>query len=135
MGWLDHLSRKKQEQLAQEMIDALRIVTPSTETPVKDLSGGNQQKVILARWLISNPDLLILDEPTRGIDVGAHAEIIEIIRQLATEGKAMLIISSELSEIVEYSDRVVVLRDRHIIGELEGDQIDQNTVMQMIAER
>lgn len=135
MGWFDHLSRKKQEQLAQEMIDALRIVTPSTETPVKDLSGGNQQKVILARWLVSNPDLLILDEPTRGIDVGAHAEIIQLIKQLAKEGKAMLIISSELSEIVDYSDRVVVLRDRQVIGELEGDQISQDTIMQMIAER
>ncbi len=135
MGWFDHLSRKKQEQLAQEMIDALRIITPGTETPVKDLSGGNQQKVILARWLVSNPDLLILDEPTRGIDVGAHVEIIEIIKKLAKEGKAMLIISSELSEIVDYSDRVVVLRDRQIIGELEGDQISQNTIMQMIAER
>ncbi|MBN1284269.1 MAG: sugar ABC transporter ATP-binding protein [Anaerolineae bacterium] len=135
MGWFNHLSRKRQEQLAQEMIDALRIVTPDTEKPVKELSGGNQQKVILARWLISNPEFLILDEPTRGIDVGAHVEIINIIKRLAKEGKAMMVISSELAEVVDYSDRVVVLRDRKKITELEGDQISENTIMQTIAER
>lgn len=135
LGWFQFLSRKKQEQLALEMIDALRIVTSDMEKPVKELSGGNQQKVILARWLISNPELLILDEPTRGIDVGAHAEIINIIKRLAKDGKAMLIISSELPEIVDYSDRVVVLRDHKKLTELEGDQISENMIMQTIAER
>ena len=135
LGWFKYLSYKKQEQLAREMIDALRIATPDTEKPVKELSGGNQQKVILARWLVSNPDFLILDEPTRGIDVGAHAEIIQIIKRLAREGKAMLIISSELAEVVDYSERVVVLRDRKKVIELEGDQINQNMIMQAIAER
>jgi monosaccharide-transporting ATPase len=135
LGWFNYLSRKRQEQLANEMIDALKIVTPDAEKPVKELSGGNQQKVILARWLVSNPDFLILDEPTRGIDVGAHAEIIQIIKHLAEDGKAMLIISSELAEIVDYSDRVVVLRDRQKLTELEGDQINQNAIMQAIAER
>ena len=133
MGWFDYLSRQKQEQLANEMIDALKIVTPDAEKPVKELSGGNQQKVILARWLVSNPDFLILDEPTRGIDVGAHAEIIQIIKRLANEGKAMLIISSELAEVVDYSDRVVVLRDHKKLRELEGDDINENTIMQAIA--
>jgi len=133
MGWFDYLSRQRQEQLANEMIEALHIVTPHAEKPVKELSGGNQQKVILARWLVSNPDLLILDEPTRGIDVGAHAEIIEIIKRLASEGKAMLIISSELAEIVDYSDRVVILRDRKKLRELEGDEINEETIMQSIA--
>lgn len=133
MGWLNHLPRQKQSQLADEMIKALNIATPDAEKPAKELSGGNQQKVILARWLVSNPDLLILDEPTRGIDVGAHAEIIQIIKRLANEGKAMLIISSELAEVVEYSDRVVIMRDRKKLCELEGDDINENTIMQVIA--
>ena len=135
LGWFDHLSRKRQKELAQEMIDALRIVTPDTDTPVSQLSGGNQQKVILARWLVSDPELLILDEPTRGIDVGAHAEIIAIVKRLANEGKAMLVISSELAEIVDYSDRVVVLRDRKKVTELEDDQISESMIMEAIAER
>ncbi|GAB4514823.1 MAG: sugar ABC transporter ATP-binding protein [Anaerolineae bacterium] len=133
MGWFNYLSRQKQDELASQMIEALKIVTPHAEKPVKELSGGNQQKVILARWLVSNPDLLILDEPTRGIDVGAHAEIIQIIKRLASEGKAMLIISSELAEIVDYSDRVVILRDRKKLRELEGDEINEETIMQSIA--
>lgn len=135
LGWFKFISRKKQEQLALEMIEALRIVTPDADKPVKELSGGNQQKVILARWLVSNPEFLILDEPTRGIDVGAHAEIIHIIKRLAKDGKAMMIISSELPEIVDYSDRVVVLRDRKKLTELVGDQISENMIMQAIAER
>jgi len=133
MGWFNYLSRQKQDELANDMIKALSIATPNAEKPVKELSGGNQQKVILARWLVSNPDLLILDEPTRGIDVGAHAEIIQIIKRLASEGKAMLIISSELAEVVEYSDRVAILRDRKKLRELEGDEIDEDTIMRAIA--
>ncbi|MBZ0307450.1 MAG: sugar ABC transporter ATP-binding protein, partial [Anaerolineae bacterium] len=135
LGWFNSLPRKRQEELAQQMIDALHIVTPNAEAPVRELSGGNQQKVILARWLASDPELLILDEPTRGIDVGAHAEIINIIKRLSKEGKAMLIISSELAEVVDYSDRVVILRDRKKLMELEGDQISEGTIMQAIAER
>jgi monosaccharide-transporting ATPase len=135
MGSFRYLARKKQEQLALDMIDALRIVTPDAEKPVKELSGGNQQKVILARWLVSNPEFLILDEPTRGIDVGAHAEIINIIKRLAKDGKAMMIVSSELAEVVDYSDRVVVLRDHKKLTELEGDQISEKMIMQAIAER
>lgn len=134
-GLFKFLSAKKQEQLAQEMIEALRIATPDSNKPVKELSGGNQQKVILARWLVSNPDLLILDEPTRGIDVGAHAEIISIIKHLARTGKAMMVISSELAEIVDCSDRVIVMRDHKKLTELEGDQISENMIMQAIAER
>ena len=135
MGWFRYLSRKKQEQLANHMIQALRIVTPDADKPVKELSGGNQQKVILARWLVSDPELLILDEPTRGIDVGAHAEIIAIIKRLADEGKSLMIASSELAEVVDYSDRVVVLRDRRKVTELEGANISEETIMQAIAER
>jgi monosaccharide-transporting ATPase len=135
MGSFRFLARKKQEQLALDMIDALRIVTPDAEKPVKELSGGNQQKVILARWLVSNPEFLILDEPTRGIDVGAYAEIINIIKRLAKDGKAMMIVSSELGEVVDYSDRVVVLRDHKKLTELEGDQISEKMIMQAIAEK
>jgi simple sugar transport system ATP-binding protein len=101
---------------------------------VRELSGGNQQKVILARWLISNPELLILDEPTRGIDVGAHAEIINIIKNLCRQGMALLVISSELAEIVDYSDRIAVLRDHRKIAELDRDQISEHAIMQTIAE-
>ncbi|HEX2908213.1 MAG TPA: ATP-binding cassette domain-containing protein [Phototrophicaceae bacterium] len=134
MGWFRYLSGRQQEDLAQEMIRALRIATPDSQKAVKELSGGNQQKVILARWLVSNPEFLILDEPTRGIDVGAHAEIINIIKRLCREGMAMLVISSELAEVVDYSDRIMVLRDRRMIAELEGDQISENAIMQAIAE-
>lgn len=135
LGWMRHIPYKRQTELADSMIEALRIVTPDAEKPIKELSGGNQQKVILARWLVSDPEFLILDEPTRGIDVGAHAEIIGIVKRLAKDGKAMLVISSELPEIVDYSDRVVVLRDQEKITELEGDQISEITIMQAIAER
>ncbi len=133
-GWLKTLSYKKQEEIAQEMISALHIVTPDADKPVGQLSGGNQQKVILARWLASQPKFLILDEPTRGIDVGAHAEIVQIIKRLCSEGLALLVISSELAEIVEYSNRVVVLRDRKKLTELSGDDITEQKIMHAIAE-
>lgn len=134
-GWFRPVSRKEQEALAQEMIDAMRIATPDTSKPVGELSGGNQQKVILARWLVSQPEFLILDEPTRGIDVGAHAEVIQIMKRLCSEGMALLVISSELAEVVDYSHRVVVLRDRKKLTELTGDEISEQTIMQTIAEQ
>ena len=133
-GWFRPLSRKQQDELAQQMIEAMRIVTPDANKPVRELSGGNQQKVILARWLVSRPEFLILDEPTRGIDVGAHAEIIQIIKRLCAEGMALLVISSELAEVVDYSHRVVVLRDRKKLTELVGDDINEQMIMQTIAE-
>jgi monosaccharide-transporting ATPase len=134
-GWRGTLSAKRQEEIAQEMIAALHIVTPDSSKPVGQLSGGNQQKVILARWLVSEPEFLILDEPTRGIDVGAHAEIIQIIKRLCDQGLAMLVISSELAEVVEYSHRVVVLRDRKKLTELSGDEINEQNIMHAIAEK
>jgi simple sugar transport system ATP-binding protein len=134
-GWFRYLNRKKQEELADRMIEALHIATPDSQKIVKELSGGNQQKVILARWLVSEPDFLILDEPTRGIDVGAHAEVISIIKDLCKQGMPLLVISSELAEVVDYSDRVVVLRDRKKVTELQGDEISQNSIMKAIAER
>jgi simple sugar transport system ATP-binding protein len=135
LGWLRRISTRRQEELADEMIKALHIATPDSRKRVQELSGGNQQKVILARWLVSNPEFLILDEPTRGIDVGAHAEIISIIKRLCKQGMALLVISSELAELVDYSDRVIVLRDRKQVGELTGEDISQAAIMQAIAEK
>jgi simple sugar transport system ATP-binding protein len=111
-GWLRRLSEDEQQRLASEMIEALGIATPDADKPVGQLSGGNQQKVVLARSLVSQPRILILDEPTRGIDVGAHAEVMTLIRRLCGEGLALLVASSELEELVSVCDRIVVLRDR-----------------------
>ena len=132
-GWFKRLPRRQQVALADKFVKALDIRTTDIEKPIKFLSGGNQQKVILARWLATNPRFLILDEPTRGIDVGAHAEIIALINQLCDDGMALLVISSEIEEIVAYSTRVVVLRDRVHRGELAGDDITTTKIMQKIA--
>ena len=132
-GWLRRISRVEQEALAQDMIKALAIATPDADKPVGQLSGGNQQKVILARSLISEPRILILDEPTRGIDIGAHAEIVTLIRKLAAEGLALLVASSELDELVAVSDRIAVLRDRQKIGEIVGEDITRENIIQTIA--
>src|SRR5438093_950028 len=120
-GLAKPLSRAEQEEIAMRFIRLLDIRPPEPERPIGLLSGGNQQKVLLARWLATAPRVLVLDEPTRGIDVGAHAEIIRLIRELCDDGLALLVISSELDEIVTYSDRVIVLRDRAHVDELEGD--------------
>jgi simple sugar transport system ATP-binding protein len=132
-GWLRRLARDEQERLADEMIKALAIATPDAEKPVAQLSGGNQQKVVLARWLVSEPRILILDEPTRGIDVGAHAEVVALIRRLCAQGLALLVASSELDEIVAVSDRVAVLRDRHKVGEIAGREITRERIIETIA--
>ena len=131
-GWIKFLSAQKQYEIAQKYIDLLGIVTPSPDQLVKNLSGGNQQKVILARWLATNPQVLILDEPTRGIDVGAKAEIQKLVLDLAEEGKSILFISSELEEVLRISHRIVVLRDRKKAAEYAGDVSDQ-TIMQTMA--
>ena len=132
-GWLKQLSYDEQKRLANEMIKALAIATPDMDKPVNQLSGGNQQKVVLARALVSDPKLLILDEPTRGIDVGAHAEIVMLIRRLCSQGMALLVASSELDEIVAVSDRVAVLRDHKQIGEIAGDEVTREKIIGMIA--
>lgn len=132
-GWLRFLSRTKQYEVADTYIELLNIVTPSPDQPIKNLSGGNQQKVILARWLATNPQLLILDEPTRGIDVGAKAEIQKLVVSLADEGKACVFISSELEEVLRCSDRIVVLRNQEKITELTGAEMDDNIIMRTIA--
>lgn len=131
-GWLKYLGRQKQYEVADRFIKLLNIVTPSPDQPVKNLSGGNQQKVILARWLATNPQVLILDEPTRGIDVGAKAEIQKLVLSLAEEGKSCIFISSELEEVMRTSHRIVVLRDRQKVTEFSGD-VDEHTIMRSIA--
>ena len=132
-GWLRRLSHDQQEALAQAMIKALAIATPDADKPVGQLSGGNQQKVVLARALTAEPRVLILDEPTRGIDVGAHAEIVALIRKLCAQGLALLVASSELDELVAVSDRIAVLRDRRKVGEIEERDINRQTIIDTIA--
>ncbi|SER10044.1 monosaccharide ABC transporter ATP-binding protein, CUT2 family [Faunimonas pinastri] len=132
-GWLKPLPRREQEEIAGRYIKLLGIKTPDAERSIQFLSGGNQQKALLARWLATDPEFLILDEPTRGIDVGAHAEIIRLIERLCDDGLALLVISSEIEEIVSYSDRVVVLRDRRHVGSLSGDEVAMEPIMQTIA--
>jgi monosaccharide-transporting ATPase len=131
-GWFKFLDRAKQYEIADKYIRLLGIVTPSADQLVKNLSGGNQQKVILARWLATNPQVLILDEPTRGIDVGAKAEIQRLVLDLADEGKSCIFISSELDEVLRCSNRIVVLRDHKKAAEYPGD-VDDQTIMQTMA--
>lgn len=127
------IPRREQEALARRYIAMLDIRPPDPERPIGLLSGGNQQKALLARWLATEPRVLILDEPTRGIDVGAHAEIIRLIRRLCDAGLALVVISSELEEIVTYADRVVVMRDRTQIATLEGEAVDVTAILKAIA--
>lgn len=132
-GLLRRLSRKDMERYADRYIELLNIKTASRETPVKNLSGGNQQKVILARWLLTNPEFMILDEPTRGIDIGTKTEIQKLILNLANEGKSVAFISAEMEEMLRTCSRMVIMRDRHKVGELTGAQLNQDTVMRTIA--
>ena len=128
------VSPQRQREMVQKYIDAVRIKTPSMEQNISNLSGGNQQKVLLARWLCMKPDLLILDEPTRGIDVGAKKEIEELIREIASQGISILLISSEFEELVRNCDRLVVVREGHNVGELQGAEINEENIMRVIAQ-
>jgi simple sugar transport system ATP-binding protein len=127
------LPRKRQEAIATEYIRALGIKVADMEKPVSELSGGNQQKVLLGRWLATDPKMLILDEPTRGIDVGAKLEIMEQMLALCRKGLAILFTSSELEEIVNCSDRIAILRDRHKIGEMNAAETDEQAILHVIA--
>jgi simple sugar transport system ATP-binding protein len=133
-GWFNYLDRQKQDELAEKYIRLLNISTPTADQLIKNLSGGNQQKVILARWLATNPQVLILDEPTRGIDVGAKAEIQKLVLELAEEGKACVFISSELEEVLRTSHRIAVLRDREKVTEFSGE-VDERKIMHAMAGR
>jgi len=125
LGWFKFLSLKEQYEIADKYIKLLNIATPSADQKVKNLSGGNQQKVILARWLATNPRLLILDEPTRGIDVGAKAEIQKLVLSLAKEGKSCVFISSELEEVLRTSHRIAVLRDHKMVAEFTDESEEE----------
>ena len=133
LGTFRFITRKKQNELANNYIKMLGIATPDAEKKIGELSGGNQQKCILARWLATEPDALILDEPTRGIDVGAKAEIMRLTLELCEEGMAVAFISSELEEVVKLSNNIVIMRDKHKIAELTEEEIDQDNILQTIA--
>ncbi len=132
-GWMKYIKRSEQEKIADVYIKLLSIKTPSPEKMVKELSGGNQQKVILARWLLTQPKLLILDEPTRGIDIGTKTEIQKLVVDFAKEGMSVIFISSELDEMIRTCSRMVVLRDRVKIAELRDQELETNVVMNTIA--
>lgn len=123
------LNKKKIEELVQDNVSKLSIKTPSSKTLIQSLSGGNQQKVIISRWLANNPDVLIMDEPTRGIDVGAKYEIYQIMINLAKQGKGIIMISSEMPELLGVSNRVMVMCNGKITGEVSGDEMTQENVM------
>jgi len=131
-GW-QALARREQETLCAHYIAALRIKTAGPEVPIRNLSGGNQQKVLLARWLVVQPELIILDEPTRGIDIGAKAEIEKLVAKLRDEGISVIFISSEIEEVARNSTRVVVLRERRQCGELNGAEITPDKLMKAMA--
>ena len=133
MGTMKKLSMAKQCEIADKYIDLLQIKCASRETLIKQLSGGNQQKCILARWLATNPDFLILDEPTRGIDIGTKTEIQKLVVQLADEGKSLIFISSEIEEMLRTCNRMAVLRDGRKVGEIEEREMNQMSVMKAIA--
>jgi monosaccharide-transporting ATPase len=128
------VDRRRQEEVVDRFVERLEIRTSGPEQKIRELSGGNQQKVLLARWLCLNPRLLLLDEPTRGIDVGAKGEIQALINELADEGLGVLMISSELEELIEGSDRVVVLRDGRTVAELPHDAVSEDAIMHAMAE-
>ncbi|MBQ8130544.1 MAG: sugar ABC transporter ATP-binding protein [Clostridia bacterium] len=133
-GFLRPLSRAEQNELADKYIKALGIATPDAEKKIGELSGGNQQKVILARWMATQPKVLILDEPTRGIDIGAKAEIQRLMLEMCGDGVSVVFISSELDEIIRCSNRVIVMRDREKVAELDGETCTQPQILRIIAE-
>ena len=132
-GWLRRISRRRQDELAQSYIAALNIRPANPDALAGNLSGGNQQKVLLARWLAVAPHLLVLDEPTRGIDVGAKAEIQKLVLSLADEGMSVVFISAELEEVLRLSHRIAVMRDRRKVADLVNEDITVGQIMTLIA--
>jgi simple sugar transport system ATP-binding protein len=132
-GMLRAIPLKRQQELANNYVKWLGIKTASIEAPIGSLSGGNQQKVLLARWLATEPKLMILDEPTRGIDVRAKEEIMNYVSGLCRKGMSILFISSELPEVLRVSDRMIIMRDRKACGEYQRGELDDTTVLHAIA--
>lgn len=129
------VNQPEEQRLSNEYQQSIRIKTPSIEEKIKNLSGGNQQKVIIARWLASNPELVIFDEPTRGIDVGAKSEIYTLVNALVEDGKSVLMISSEMEEVMGMSDRIIVLCDGRISGSLDREDFNQETIMSFASQK
>lgn len=132
-GFFKPFTKAEANKFAEEYIKLLGIKTASADTPIKSLSGGNQQKAILARWLLTHPEYLILDEPTRGIDVGTKIDIQKLVLKLASEGMSVTFISSETDEMLRTCSRLIVMRDRKVVGELSGKELTQNMIMSTIA--
>ena len=132
-GFFKPFTKAEAYKFAGEYIKLLGIKTASADTPIKSLSGGNQQKVIVARWLLTHPEYLILDEPTRGIDIGTKIDIQKLVLKLASEGMSITFISSETDEMLRTCSRLVVMRDRKVVGELSGEDLTQNMIMNTIA--
>nr|WP_330384802.1 sugar ABC transporter ATP-binding protein [Bariatricus massiliensis] len=132
-GFFKPFTKAEANKFADEYIRLLDIKTASADTPIKSLSGGNQQKVILARWLLTHPEYLILDEPTRGIDVGTKVDIQKLVLELASKGMSITFISSETDEMLRTCSRLIVMRDRKVVGELSGEDLTQNKIMGTIA--
>ena len=133
-GFMHPMTRQEQEDLANKYITLLGIATPDCEKNAGELSGGNQQKVILARWMAANPKILILDEPTRGIDIGAKAEIQRLMLEMCRDGVSLIFISSELDEIIRCSNRIIIMRDREKVAEVDGSSCTQQDILRIIAE-
>ena len=129
-GAAGNVDEKRCRESSQKLVDALRIKTPHLEQAALNLSGGNQQKIIIARWVCKDTDILIFDEPTRGIDVGAKLEIYELMNRLVAKGKSIIMISSELPEVLGMCDRILVMRSGHIAGEIEAEHATQEKIMQ-----
>ena len=128
---LGYIDSRVCTKLAQESVKKLNVKTPSIRTPINSLSGGNQQKALLARWLLTEPDILLLDEPTRGIDVGAKYEIYKIIDELAASGKCIIVISSEMPELMGMADRIMVMCEGKMTGIVEGDDMQEENIMRL----
>jgi ABC-type sugar transport system ATPase subunit len=124
------VSARRSRSLVQTMIESLRIKTPSQSTVVGQLSGGNQQKVVLGRWMARRPSVLLIDEPTVGIDIGARSEFYRLLDSYAAEGGACLVVSSDLSEVLDLADRVVVMRGGRSVAEFEGDQMTRQNILE-----
>jgi ribose transport system ATP-binding protein len=135
LGWLGWVNHRQTTQAAQVYVNALAIKTPSIQQRVKHLSGGNQQKVVIGKWLTANTEILIFDEPTRGIDVGAKSEIYKLLNELARQGKSIIMISSELPEVLRMSHRIIVMCEGRITGELSGHEATQEAIMTLATQR
>ena len=129
MRFVDIINKKKEKDVAKDYAEKLKTKTASVETPVVTLSGGNQQKVVFAKWIYTNPKVLILDEPTRGVDIGAKKEIYNIINELTAKGVAIIMVSSELPEVLGMSDRVMVVREGEVRGILNKEEANQESIM------